>query len=371
MNSEKDINEIKLISRNYNKKKEISPIVSSTANFITEQIQTNEPISESCFISNENEDDTNNNKRKMKQILKLNENKLILSKKINLNKSKDKNKEKKNEEIYNYLMKNENMNNIQNIKEINEIYDSNELLNFIFSRLNKNQYLKCNIFLETENNTTNYILYSITHKFILSAKYDYSLFHNNYIIFTSRNFIPSTAISKLHSYLNKTEFILYDMGLSPKIIKNKKLNTSNNCIKIRRYLLQINYLNSKKFQNFQVYLPKKDYFQNYFYNMDENRKDKLNNKKFENEIDVLENNKPKFDINLKKYSDSYSSRVKEKSKYNFKIIYKNGNNKDDSKNYKSIECGKINDNNCVLDIGYPFSPVEGFSIALANFIKNK
>ena len=180
MNSEKDINEIKTISRNINKKKEISPTISSTSNFITEQIQTNEPFSESFFISKENEENINNindkknNKRKMKQILKIKDNILVINK----------NKERKKDEIYNYLMKNEDMNNFQNIKELNDLYAPNEIDNFIFSRLDKKQVLKCNIFINSEGNVNNYILYSHTHKFILAAKYDFSLFHNNYIFYS-------------------------------------------------------------------------------------------------------------------------------------------------------------------------------------------
>ena len=362
-------NTINTYSKNNLKKKYISPIVTSAANFITEEINTNIPNSESNFISTENEEKINgdeNSKKKIK-LLKLNNNRFILSKNININEDINKEREKNNEEIYNCLMKYEDMKNIKNIKELNDIFEHEQTLNFILSRLNKNQSLKCNIFLENENNSINYILYTHTHKFILSAKYDFSLFHCNYIIFTSRNFLPITAISKLHSYSNKTEFILYDMGIPPKSLKNKKINTNNNSIKMRRYLLQINFLNNKKFQNLIVYLPKDDFFQNYFYNMDENHKDKLNNKNLENDVDIFENNKPKYDINLKKYWDNFSNRIKEKSKFNFKIL---SNNKD-NKNNIAIECGKINDNNFALDISYPFSPLEGFAIALANFIRNK
>ena len=363
MNSEMQENTINTYSKSNLKKK--YPIVSSTTNFISEEINKDIPNSESNFISTENEEKIKNNKSKSIQFLKFNNNKLILSKNINENINKE--REKNNEEVYNYFMKNEDMNNIKNIKEINDIFEQEQIFIFILSRLNKNQTLKCNIFLENENNSINYILYSHTHKFILSAKYDFSLFHNNYIIFTSRNFLPTTAISKLHSYSNRTEFILYDMGISPKLLKNKNINTNNNSIKMRRYLLQINFVNDKKFQNIIVYKPKKEFFQNYFYNMDVNHKDKLNNKNFEDTVDIFENNKPKYDINLKKYWDNYNNRIKDKSKYIFKIL---SNNKENKINI-AIECGKINDNNFALDISYPFSPLEGFAIALANFIKNK
>ena len=361
MKSEKSDKDFNIYSRNTFQANQAPTIVSSTTNFISEDIHQNIPNSETNFISKGNKEKSNNDKsskRKIKQVLKLKDNILVLNK----------NKEKKNIEIYNYLMKNEDMNNIQNIKELNELYDPNQLLNFIFSRLNKNQILKCNIFLDTTNNN-NYILYSHTHKFILSAKYDFSIFHNNYIIYTSRNFLPSSGIAKLHSYSQKSEFILYDMGESPKLIKNNKLNISNISITIRKYLLQIKYINGNKFQNFNVYLPKNDFFQNNFYNMDENHRDKLSNKKLENNVILMENSKPKYDMITKKYVDNYSERVKEKSKFNFKIIYKDYKN--DGGGLKSIESGKINENNFTLDIGYPFSPLEGFALALANFVKNK
>ena len=357
MDSEKDKNKIDTHLKINNQEKQISTIVTSTTNFISDDIQSDVPNSEANFITREDIKNKNdkNNKRKMKQILKIKDNILVINK----------NKERKNNEIYNYLMKNQDMNNIQNIKELHEIYSQNQIINFIYSRLNKNLILNCNIFIEKINKSSNYILYSHSHKFIISAKYDFSLFHNNYIIYSTRDFLPQSAIAKLHSYSQKNEFILYDMGESPKVIKNK-VNTSNVSVKIRKYLMEIKYLNDKKFQNFNIYLPKNDFFNNYLFNMDENHKDKLSNKILENETIILVNNKPKYDINSKKFIDRFNDRIKEKSKFNFKILYKNNDNEN-----ISIECGKINENNYALDIGYPLSPLEGFAISVANFIKNK
>ena len=358
MESEKEKNEINNNIRNREQEIPISNVISSTTNFISEEAQQSIPNSESNLIIRENKniiDNEKNKKRKIKSIIKLKDNQLVLNK----------NKEAKNNDIYNYLMKDEDLKNIQNIKKLNDMYNKNEILNFIFSRLDKSKTLKCNIFINSENNVNNYILYSHSHKFIISAKYDFSLFHNNYIIYSSRDFLPQSAIAKLHSYSQKNEFILYDMGESPKVIKNK-VNTSNVSVKIRKYLMEIKYLNDKKFQNFNIYLPKNDFFNNYLFNMDENHKDKLSNKILENETIILENNKPKYDINSKKFIDRFNDRIKEKSKFNFKILYKNNDNEN-----ISIECGKINENNYALDIGYPLSPLEGFAISVANFIKNK
>ena len=358
MQSEKEKNEINSNIKIKDQEIPISNIISSTTNFISEEAQQDIPNSEANSILRENKNlikNDKNKKRKIKSLIKLKDNQFILNK----------NKEEENNDIYNYLMKDEDLTNIKNIKELNDLYNKNEILNFIFSRIDKRKTLKCNIFINSENNVNNYILYSHSHKFIISAKYDFSLFHNNYIIYSSRNFLPETAIAKLHSYSQKNEFILYDMGESPKAIKNK-VNTSNVTVKIRKYLLEMKYLNDKKFQSFKIFLPKKDFFENYFFNMEENHKDKLSNKILENEVIVLENNKPKYDINSKKFIDNFNNRIKEKSKFNFKISYKDKNNEN-----ITIECGKINENNYALDIGYPLSPLEGFSISVANFIKNK
>jgi hypothetical protein len=65
---------------------------------------------------------------------------------------------------------------------------------------------------------------------------------------------------------------------------------------------------------------------------------------------------------LHKFVDNFSSRVKEKSKFNFKVL---------NEDQRAIECGKVNEYNYILDISYPFSPLEAFSIALSLFIKNK
>ena len=88
---------------------------------------------------------------------------------------------------------------------------------------------------------------------------------------------------------------------------------------------------------------------------------KLNNKKL-NDIIILENSIPTFDFYLNKFVDNYSDRVKEKSKFNFKIM---------NENKKAVECGKVNDFNYILDISYPFSPLEAFSVAISIFTKNK
>ena len=151
---------------------------------------------------------------------------------------------------------------------------------------------------------------------MLSAKEDFSFFHKNFEIYTSRDFSNSSIIARLHSYFRNTEFILYDKGISP--YKNKNI-VGENKQKLRRYLMQIKYLNDKKFMHFLVYLPKDNIFLNKNFNIDKNHKDKLNNKTL-NETMIFENSMPNFDFYLKTFVDNFSDRVKEKSKFNFKII---------------------------------------------------
>ena len=110
-----------------------------------------------------------------------------------------------------------------------------------------------------------------------------------------------------------------------------------------------------------VYMPKKNYFENNIYNIDVKHKNKIDNDKI-NEIEIYENSLPTFDFYNHKLVEFFSDRVQEKSKFNFKII---------NENKKSIECGKVNDVNYILDISYPFSPLEAFAIAISVFNQNK
>ena len=123
--------------------------------------------------------------------------------------------------------------------------------------------------------------------------------------------------------------------------------------------MKIKYVNDQKFVHFWVYLSKDNIFLNKNFNIDKNHKDKLNNKTL-NETMIFENSMPKFDFYLKTFVDNFSDRVKEKSKFNFKII---------NEGKKAIEFGKVNNSNFILDINYPFSPLEAFAIAISIFNK--
>ena len=329
-----------LLLNSSNKKNKIhlsSKIISSRTEFISNNIQTNSPKSNTNCITTENENKNIDSEIKDEYNA---EQKKQISKKDDSKNLFDKND--KNNEIYSYF-----------INDINKTFQKDQLLYFIFSRLDKDKSLKCNILI----NNNNYILYSNSQKFILSSKGIFSIFHKNYQIYITREFLDSSIIAHLHSYNQKKEFILYDNGSNPSKLKYK----NNNEKTLRRYLLQIKFLNDKKYEHFLVYLPKETYFLNKNYNLDINHKDKLNNKKY-NKVNIYENNLPKFDFNLNKYVDNFSNRVKEKSRLNFKIL---------NEGKIAIECGKINEANYILDINYPFSPLEAFSIALSVFIKNK
>jgi len=326
-------------------------MASSKSDFISNDIQFNYPKSDTNFVTSENEINITEKNTKNEDKLtkrKVNQNKPIAKYKTNRiveNKEQDNNK---NEAIYFYFNK-------TNVK-INNDFEQNQILNFLVTRLDKDKTLKCNILLKNNN----YILYSNTRKFILSSKEQFSLFHKNFLIYSTRDFLDNSIIASLHSYQQRSEFILYDNGANPSKLKSEGIN-KNNENNLRRYLLQVKYLNDKKFEHFLVYLPKENYFKNSNYNKDENHKDKLSNGEYKN-IDIYENNLPKFDFSLHKFVDNFSSRVKEKSKFNFKVL---------NEGQRSIECGKVNEYNYILDISYPFSPLEAFAIALSFFIKNK
>ena len=349
MNSQNEDGGIINIVKNKNQIHQRPKVVNTRTDYISNKIQTTSPNSDSNLLPTEKQNKiTDTGIKKEENIVK---NKLGQSKpigKYNINRiSMNINQNNiKNEEIFLYLSKKN--------YEINAFYDQTELLYFLLSRLEKEKTLKCNILI----NNNSFILYSNKQKFILCAKEEFSVFHKNFLIYMSRDFSETSIIAKLHSYNNKNEFILYDTGTSPSKLKNiNDLNKNN----LRRYLLQIKFLNNKKFDHFIVYLPKDDYFGNKNFNIDINHKDKLNEGEF-NKIDVYENDLPKFDFNLHTFVNSFSNRVKEKSKFNFKIV---------NEGKKSIECGKVNDLNYILDISYPFSPLEAFAIALSIFIKNK
>ena len=209
--------EILNIPNNKSKINEVCKKVYLRINFISNNIQVNSPKTDSHLISIDNRHKNKDSEIKADRIIKKSNNKDKYQEKTNNNKliiSSEKDKDiNQNEEVYLYY------NNIN--PKINKSFNQNILLYFILSRINENKNLKCNILLKNNN----YILYSNSGKFMLSAKEDFSFFHKNFEIYTSRDFSNSSIIARLHSYSRNTEFILYDKGISP--YKNKNIVGEN------------------------------------------------------------------------------------------------------------------------------------------------
>lgn len=96
---------------------------------------------------------------------------------------------------------------------------------------------------------------------------------------------------------------------------------------------------------------------------------KMSVEKFENNKIkfILCNDLPEWDYFYKTYKMNFNGRVKQKSKKNFILKYKNANN-EENKNEKLLQCGKINDDCFALDFISPLSPFEAFSISITSVI---
>lgn len=96
---------------------------------------------------------------------------------------------------------------------------------------------------------------------------------------------------------------------------------------------------------------------------------KMSVEKFENNKIkfILCNDLPEWDYFYKTYKMNFNGRVKQKSKKNFILKYKNANNEENI-NEKLLQCGKINDDCFALDFISPLSPFEAFSISITSVI---
>ena len=96
---------------------------------------------------------------------------------------------------------------------------------------------------------------------------------------------------------------------------------------------------------------------------------KMTVEKFENNRIkfTLCNDLPEWDIFYKTYKMNFNGRVKQKSKKNFILKYKNSEN-EENKNEKLLQCGKIDDNCFALDFISPLSPFEAFAISITSVI---
>ena len=96
---------------------------------------------------------------------------------------------------------------------------------------------------------------------------------------------------------------------------------------------------------------------------------KMTVEKFENNRIkfTLCNDLPEWDVFYKTYKMNFNGRVKQKSKKNFILKYKNSE-KEENKNEKLLQCGKIDDNCYALDFISPLSPFEAFAISITSVI---
>ena len=218
--------------------------------------------------------------------------------------------------------------------------------NFLYERFQKEQKLNCNILVRDSN----FYVYSETKHFLLSAHKIKKKLRVNYII--SANHENDKKIAQINSNLFKNEYFLYDKGISP-----KKINEESN-EELRKYLLQIQLKKENNFKIGYIFIPKESYIKNKYYNKDKNKKDKLSTFKINDEIILYKTEMPEFDFLKKYYVYTFSSRVKEKSEHNFRIIDKNSNK-------ILLECGKISNNSFSMDFSAPFSPLEAFGICIS------
>ena len=151
---------------------------------------------------------------------------------------------------------------------------------------------------------------------------------------------------------------MYDCGISPKEINNGNNNSNNN---LRRYLLQVKFKSEHNLQRGYVYLPETNYEINIFYNKDKDKNDKLS--KLQKGVLLYKTEEPEFDLVKRKYVNKFSSRIKESSIKNFRLVETK-----DKKNKVILECGKVKDNYFIMDFTSPLSPLEAFGISLSYLI---
>ena len=259
--------------------------------------------------------------------------------------------------INSLISHNENYNEVYQFytkkkKNISKEISEKEKIKFLLERFKNNQSLKCNILVRSDN----FYVYSNTEHFIFSAHKIKKKLYLNYLI--SSDYEGKNKIAQINSSLFKNEYIMYDDGISPKEI-NIGNNTSNN--KIRRYLLQVKFKNEHNLQRGYIYLPETNYEINIFYNKDKDKNDKLSN--LQNGVILYKTEVPEFDLVKRKYVNKFSSRIKESSIKNFRLVETK-----DKVNKVILECGKVKDNYFIMDFSSPLSPLEAFGISLSYLI---
>jgi len=256
-----------------------------------------------------------------------------------------------------------------------KLFSYSDLKNFIFTKLNKGQSLKCNIL---KRNNKFYLYSDFSEHFILSAFPNKFKLRKNYVIsllYDNEKVDDSNIIAHLNGDLLKKNYILFDNGLSPKsknYIQNKEDEN------LRKYLMEIKFDLFKNFTKGKIFIPDSSYKNNNFFNKNKDKNDKLS-KLNDESINIYESEIPEYNKSNNKYYQKFSNRVRMSSSSNFKIIeeIKNENRNNNiitnqiNKNNKKrviLESGKMSDKSYTMDFEYPLSPLEAFCICLSYLI---
>ena len=246
---------------------------------------------------------------------------------------------KKSENYEDYENKGINIDEIFNLivgYDFNKIINDNYLTKFFLSSVPEERTLSMNINIinKKENNSQN-----------LNFKYNLEILKNNQIYFFAqvKKSFPSSNIK------------LYIKSLNSQYIKVGKIISN---------ILKNNFIIYKgdKKSNYEKLLSI-----TYDYNFFGNKIRKMTINKYENNIMkyTLCNDLPVWDYLYKTYKLNFNGRVKQTSKKNFILKYKNSNENGDE---KLLQCGNISDNCYALDFITPLSPFEAFTISLTSII---
>ena len=251
---------------------------------------------------------------------------------INIDNDKNGRKEESNgisiEEIFNLIV-GYNFNRVIEDDFIQKFFffplPEDKTLSMNINKINRNENyspkLNFNYSLEILKNNQIYFFAQVKKTFpYIKIKIYIKYFNNNYI-----------KVGKIISNFLKNEFTLYKgdnkTNYEKKLNINYELNFFGN--KIRKMIVE-------KFENNQI--------------------------KY-----TLCNDLPEWDYFYKTYKLNFNGRVKQRSKKNFILKYKNPN-ENKIENDKLLQCGKINDNCYALDFISPLSPFEAFSISITSII---
>lgn len=358
-------------------------------NISYEEIKEKKNIKQKRIIIMEQKDDISSSTSK-----RSNENKLLLKNNLNFTKVLDRNKYEK---ISNFDLNNDYLKNRVETytfyKSNNKIINFNETDNNIDDENKKNDDISFNSKkVEDYENFENKGI-NIDEIFNLIVGYDFNkIINDNYLRIFFLSSVPedktlSMNINKINKKENNSQNLNFKYNLE--ILKNnqiyfyaqvKKSFPSSN-IKIYIKLFNSQYIKVGKIisnilkNNFIIFKgDKKSNYEKllnitYDYNFFGNKIRKMTINKFENnKIQyTLCNDLPVWDYLYKTYKLNFNGRVKQTSKKNFILKYKDSK-ETENENEKILQCGKINDNCYALDFIAPLSPFEAFTISITSII---